>query len=116
MQNLKIIFVIGPPGAGKGTLCSRMAKQFGYVHFSVGDYLRDLSENGDSYPNEAFGGSSSEQIRSMLQTRALFDSEQIVAILLYKITQDLAQGHHTIVVDGFPRDHESAEAFEQQVR
>ena len=108
MQNLKIIFVIGPPGAGKGTLCSRMAKQFGYVHFSVGDYLRDLSENGDSYPDDAFGGLSSEQIRNTLQTRTLIASEQIVAVILYRITQDLVQGRQTGVIDGFPRSHESA--------
>ena len=108
MQNLKIIFVIGPPGAGKGTLCSRMAKQFGYVHFSVGDYLRDLSENGDSNPDDAFGGLSSEQIRNTLQTRTLIASEQIVAVILYRITQDLVQGRQTGVIDGFSRSHESA--------
>ena len=35
-----VVFVLGGPGAGKGTQCSRMVEQFGYVHLSAGDLLR----------------------------------------------------------------------------
>ena len=35
-----VIFVLGGPGAGKGTQCTRIVKNFGYVHLSAGDLLR----------------------------------------------------------------------------
>lgn len=37
-----IIFVIGGPGAGKGTQCKKIAELFGIVHISIGDVLRDI--------------------------------------------------------------------------
>lgn len=37
----KIIFVLGGPGAGKGTQCSLIVKNLGYVHLSAGDLLRE---------------------------------------------------------------------------
>lgn len=36
-----IILVISAPGAGKSTQCSRLAKEFGYVHLSIGEILRE---------------------------------------------------------------------------
>ena len=32
--------VLGGPGVGKGTVCERLVKDFGYVHLSAGDVLR----------------------------------------------------------------------------
>lgn len=36
----KIVFVLGAPGAGKGTQCAKIVENFGYVHLSAGDLLR----------------------------------------------------------------------------
>lgn len=36
-----IIFVLGAPGSGKGTVCARIVDTFGYVHLSAGDLLRE---------------------------------------------------------------------------
>ena len=35
-----VLFVLGGPGAGKGTQCTRIVQNFGYVHLSAGDLLR----------------------------------------------------------------------------
>ncbi|UYV74322.1 CMPK1 [Cordylochernes scorpioides] len=35
------VFVLGPPGSGKGTQCKRIVEEFGYVHLSAGDLLRE---------------------------------------------------------------------------
>ncbi|XP_075471574.1 adenylate kinase 4, mitochondrial [Ascaphus truei] len=32
--------ILGPPGSGKGTLCQRIAKNFGLQHLSSGEFLR----------------------------------------------------------------------------
>jgi hypothetical protein len=35
-----ICFVLGAPGAGKGTQCARIVQEFGWQHLSTGDLLR----------------------------------------------------------------------------
>ena len=35
-----VIFVLGGPGAGKGTQCANMVRDYGFVHLSAGDLLR----------------------------------------------------------------------------
>ncbi len=58
MENKKhrVLFVLGGPGSGKGTMCEYMVKHYGFVHFSTGDLLRaevasksDLGLEIDSY-------------------------------------------------------------------
>lgn len=36
----KVVFVLGAPGAGKGTQCEKIVNEYGYVHLSAGDLLR----------------------------------------------------------------------------
>jgi UMP-CMP kinase len=35
-----VIFVLGGPGSGKGTQCSKMVTDYSFVHLSAGDLLR----------------------------------------------------------------------------
>ena len=34
------LILLGPPGSGKGTIASKLAQEFGYVHLSTGDVFR----------------------------------------------------------------------------
>lgn len=36
-----VLFILGGPGAGKGTQCEILTKEYGYKHLSTGDLLRD---------------------------------------------------------------------------
>ena len=36
----EVVFILGGPGSGKGTLCSRIEAELGYIHLSAGDLLR----------------------------------------------------------------------------
>ena len=42
----KIVFMMGGPGAGKGTQCKSLVKEFGYTHLSTGDLLRSEVAKG----------------------------------------------------------------------
>jgi hypothetical protein len=42
----RVLFVLGGPGAGKGTQCGKLVKEFGFVHLSAGDLLRDERDSG----------------------------------------------------------------------
>jgi adenylate kinase family enzyme len=35
-----IIFILGPPGSGKGTQCKVLANKYNILHLSAGDLLR----------------------------------------------------------------------------
>ena len=39
MSIAEVVFVLGPPGAGKGTQCTRIKDSFGYIHLSAGFLL-----------------------------------------------------------------------------
>lgn len=47
----KVVFVLGAPGAGKGTQCTKIVNEFGYVHLSAGDLLREERQR----PGSEFG-------------------------------------------------------------
>ncbi len=38
----RVIFVVGGPGAGKGTQCAKIVEKYGCQHLSTGDILRDV--------------------------------------------------------------------------
>lgn len=44
----KVIFVLGAPGAGKGTQCSNIVNTYGYAHLSAGDLLREERQRNGS--------------------------------------------------------------------
>lgn len=37
----EIYFILGPPGSGKGTQCALLVENFGFIHLSSGDLLRE---------------------------------------------------------------------------
>ena len=44
----RILFVLGGPGAGKGTQSELLSKEFGIIHLSAGDLLRAERNNKNS--------------------------------------------------------------------
>lgn len=48
MAKPSVVFVLGGPGAGKGTQCGKIVDEFGYVHLSAGDLLRAERNSGSA--------------------------------------------------------------------
>lgn len=44
-----VFFVLGGPGAGKGTQCAKIAEYFGFRHISAGDLLREERSSGTEH-------------------------------------------------------------------
>lgn len=90
-----VVFVLGGPGAGKGTMCELAESQLGWVHLSVGALLRE---------EQQAGGEHTKIIEECLAGGTLVPDEIIVALLkatLEKTTR--TTGKNNFLLDGFPR-------------
>lgn len=111
-----LIYIVGGPGVGKGSLCTPLPKQFTNVyHLSVGDHLRDLQAQDSSQSTpQSFGGLDYETFRTLMQQRQLLPTETIVSIVdtalkaIADTAADSGVSNPIVLVDGFPRSLESA--------
>ncbi|KAM3263816.1 UMP-CMP kinase 3 [Capsicum chacoense] len=99
-KKVKVVFVIGGPGSGKGTQCQRIAQQFGYTHLSVGELLRQEINSGSE---------TGSMIHSIMKEGKLVPSDVTVRLL-----QQAMQGidNDKFLIDGFPRNEENVKTFE----
>ncbi|KGG51734.1 hypothetical protein DI09_28p150 [Mitosporidium daphniae] len=101
----KVIFVLGGPGVGKGTQCSKMAQEFGWVHVSAGDLLRREQAREKS--------PFVELIATCIREGNIVP--HFVTIALLKAEMELYPHGTIFLIDGFPREVGQAEAFERTV-
>ncbi|WEW61669.1 hypothetical protein PRK78_007161 [Emydomyces testavorans] len=110
-----IIFLIGAPGSGKGTLGRKLCSDHDMYHFSVGDYMREICRSTDSSSDEM------NIVRDHLKQQKLLPSEIIMPLLKQKIEKEERNAgggggsRRAVLVDGFPRDIAQAIGFEEQV-
>lgn len=100
-----VVFVLGGPGAGKGTMCELAELQLGWVHLSTGDLLRSERETQ---------GANSEIIEQYVTDGKLVPNEIMVALLknaMEHITK--TTGKKNFLLDGFPRSLSNLEAWHQ---
>ncbi|PGH00003.1 hypothetical protein AJ80_09240 [Polytolypa hystricis UAMH7299] len=100
-----IICILGPPAAGKGTLSSKLSKDYGLFHFSLGDYLRGLS-NDEQCPVR-------EQIIEFFRRGGLFPIEFLAPLIQEKLRHEYEKknGSAGIILDGFPRSMEQLRGY-----
>ena len=98
----KNIILMGPPGAGKGTLAKQLKETFNLVHISTGDMFRDaikaqteLGKLAQGYINEGH----------------LVPDEVTIGLVKERLSQpDCDAG---FLLDGFPRTLPQAEALQE---
>ena len=89
----------GAPGVGKGTQCTKLAKDLGVVHMCVGDLLR-----GDP------------DCESIMKKAGLVDYDKVRGLLKNVLDSHLKAGQNNILLDGFPRSPEQALFFQAEVQ
>ncbi|KAI1074735.1 P-loop containing nucleoside triphosphate hydrolase protein [Whalleya microplaca] len=99
-----IIFILGPPGAGKGTQSALLKASFpGLTHLSYGDLLRYL----DQIP----GSWVSSFPRRNGGTKPMIHADAAVQMLRETIDAGVKRGQLTWLIDGFPRSEAHVKAW-----
>ncbi len=95
------IILLGPPGAGKGTMAERVREKFSLAHISTGDILRAEIKAGSELGNLAKG---------YIDKGALVPDDVIISMMKKRFAEDDAKAG--VLLDGFPRTVAQAEALE----
>ena len=98
MADYDVVFVLGGPGAGKGTLCHHLTVNFPgeWVHLSAGDLLRlERSKPGSAL---------AESINKIINDGGIVPADVTVGLLSAAMA---ASGSKKFLIDGFPRNAEN---------
>ncbi|CAL2033003.1 unnamed protein product [Caenorhabditis brenneri] len=100
-----VVFVLGPPGSGKGTICAKIQENLNYVHLSAGDLLRAERQREGS----EFGA----LIESHIRNGSIVPVEITCSLLenAMKASGDVKG----FLVDGFPRNEDNLQGWNKQM-
>jgi adenylate kinase len=99
------VVMLGPPGAGKGTQASRLARHYDVPKVSTGDILRESAVAGTALGLEA---------RERIDQGNLVSDEVAIGIIRERLSRhDVALG---FILDGFPRTVGQAEALDEMMQ
>ena len=103
MNKNNIVVLIGPPGAGKGSLSKLLIKRFGWTQLSTGNLCREHIVNQSEIGKE---------IDLIIKSGKLISDDLVVKMvedwLLCRLDKNCS-----IVFDGFPRTIEQAKALDK---
>ncbi len=97
---MNLVF-LGPPGAGKGTMASRLAEELKIPHISTGDMFRAAMANKTELGLKA---------KAIMEAGDLVPDELTIAMVKERLSQADAQNGY--ILDGFPRTIPQAEALD----
>ncbi|KAJ2968206.1 hypothetical protein NQ176_g9294 [Zarea fungicola] len=109
-NDVTVLFVLGGPGAGKGTQCAKLVEKHGFTHLSAGDLLRAEQDR----PGSQFG----DLIRDYIKNGLIVPMEVTVKLLENAMVDALKAKGATkgrFLIDGFPRKLDQAYKFEDTV-
>ncbi|XP_026170398.1 UMP-CMP kinase [Mastacembelus armatus] len=105
MMKPQVVFVLGGPGAGKGTQCSKIVENYNYTHLSAGDLLRE---------ERAREGSEVGQLIASYIKEGKIVPVKITISLLRKAMEETMKKDEKMfrfLIDGFPRNEDNLQGW-----
>jgi adenylate kinase len=96
---------MGPPGAGKGTVCKKLVEEFYYKLICAGDLLRE---------EKASGSELGKEIASIIDGGNLVPDEMITKIIRTEINKPL-RVKESYLIDGYPRTLKQGEELSKMI-
>ncbi|KAJ9503554.1 bifunctional uridylate/adenylate kinase [Exophiala xenobiotica] len=107
-QKVTVLFILGGPGAGKGTQSANLVRDYGFVHLSAGDLLREEQDKE--------GSKYGQLIKDYIKDGLIVPMEVTVKLLENAMRAKLDKnGTGKFLIDGFPRKMDQAVFFEETV-
>ncbi|XP_067218985.1 UMP-CMP kinase isoform X1 [Chanodichthys erythropterus] len=105
MMKPQVVFVLGGPGAGKGTQCARIVENYSYTHLSAGDLLREERSRKGS----EFG----QLIDSYIKEGKIVPVEITINLLKKAMeeTMKVDEKKFRFLIDGFPRNQDNLQGW-----
>jgi len=104
----KVLFVLGGPGAGKGTQCTKVVENYkGWAHISAGDCLRAERQNPES--------KDGEMINEIIKEGKIVPVAITVKLLKKAMDAEQKNGKQCFLIDGFPRNMDNVQGWEENV-
>jgi adenylate kinase len=88
----RVVAILAPPYAGKGTLCAALAETDGYMHISTGNMLRTRRERGQVSTEDC----------AIMDAGGLL-SDETLAEMVEATLKDVSGDIETVLLDGYPR-------------
>ncbi|XP_043942781.1 adenylate kinase isoenzyme 5-like [Protopterus annectens] len=105
-RKTKIIFVIGGPGSGKGTLCQQLVQRYGLTHLNTGDLLE--STKSSSAIEGAHLIKDTKECGKLVSMDILLDLIKEAMIANMGSTKGF-------LIDGYPQELWQGEEFENKI-
>ena len=98
-----VIFVLGGPGAGKGTMCAKLVEDYGFVHLSAGDLLRAERNSGSE---------QADLINNYIKEGQIVPNEITCSLIKAAMETSTCK---KFLVDGYPRNADNREGWDAMV-
>ncbi|KIX06577.1 uncharacterized protein Z518_04553 [Rhinocladiella mackenziei CBS 650.93] len=103
-----VVYILGGPGSGKGTQSANLGRDYGFIHLSAGDLLREEQNNE--------GSEYGQLIKDYIKDGLIVPMEITVKLLENAMRSKLdSNGRGKFLIDGFPRKMDQAIFFEESV-
>ncbi|XP_059200563.1 UMP-CMP kinase [Centropristis striata] len=105
MMKPQVVFVLGGPGAGKGTQCSKIVENYNYTHLSAGDLLRAERAREES----EFG----QLIANYIKEGKIVPVEITINLLRKAMEETMQKDEkkYRFLIDGFPRNEDNLKGW-----
>ncbi|KAG6879964.1 UMP-CMP kinase [Termitomyces sp. T32_za158] len=115
-SKVTVIYVLGGPGAGKGTQCAKLVEEFGFCHLSAGDLLRaEQNREGSAYGTLIQTCIKEGTIVPMEVTIKLLENAMQAAMAENRPEEGWKDERGRFLIDGFPRKMDQAVRFDETV-